>query len=169
MLNSNATRAEVYAAIVSHLASNQARKSSALHFLLSRLQVAFHPNSLPLLPGAESILSCYPPNPSFSRGRETLGKDASSVEEDQVSRAVAHSVARIDHLRQSFSEMMRQILEEKDQKRQAAIAGDMERIGLEWGISEARIQIVQLWFKGRRGDVAGLHVTSPVFPASSTA
>ncbi|KAG0128943.1 hypothetical protein HOY82DRAFT_611528 [Tuber indicum] len=151
MLNSNVTRAEVYAVIVSCLESNQARKNPKLLLLLNRLRVAFHPNSLPLLPSAHSILFYYPPNPVIFRGWETLGEDERSAEEDQVSRVTADNRAQIDYLRQTFWEMTKQIMEEQDWTRQVAIVSHMEKLGVEWGTFEANIETVKLWFQRRWG------------------
>ncbi|PWW79102.1 hypothetical protein C7212DRAFT_360619 [Tuber magnatum] len=174
MLHDNVSRAEVYAATAKHhrelaeaptppksldtpssrtFASGRKRshKAAELRSILERLLVAFHPNSVPLLPCAEWILSYYPPNPAFFRSSKTLSEDTRNSDADRVSRVIAHNSAQIDRLRRAFSEAMKQIQEERKIAGQLAIIADMEELGVEWGTSEARIQAVMAWFHGRWG------------------
>ncbi|KAG0638292.1 hypothetical protein HOY80DRAFT_1137646 [Tuber brumale] len=165
IFNSNATRAEVFTAIVKYqlellsLECNQTSKTAELCLLLHRLLVVFHPNSLPPLPRADRVLSYYPTNPGSSRGWKTMRPFTKNLDDDRVSRVITRNKAQINRLRKAFSEMMKEVLEEEDPARQEALVGRMEKLGVSWAASEARIQAVKNRFENRRGGVCDLRMT----------
>ncbi|RPB03083.1 hypothetical protein L873DRAFT_1801159 [Choiromyces venosus 120613-1] len=100
---------------------------------------------------AEMILEYYPANPAFFRYLETLAEDMRNSDADRVSRVIGHNKAQLDGLLQTFSVMVKDIWEEKDRARQSVILDHMERLAVEWGTCEARIEMVTLWFRARWG------------------
>ncbi|RPB03086.1 hypothetical protein L873DRAFT_1801164 [Choiromyces venosus 120613-1] len=97
------------------------------------------------------ILEYYPANPDFFHYLETLAEDTRNSDADRVSRVIDHNKAQLNDLRHKFSVMVKDIWEEKDRASQSVILDHMEKLAVEWGTCEARIEIVTLWFRARWG------------------
>ncbi|PWW78752.1 hypothetical protein C7212DRAFT_304589 [Tuber magnatum] len=120
-------------------------KVAELHHLLSRLQLVFRPDSLKMKPGAEWVLSYYPPDPECFSSWESLLHD----DMKRVSSVIRDNDAKIARICQWLSDGMALARGDLDGMRRSIIVSRMESLGEEWALLEAKSEAAVLWFDSK--------------------